>query len=339
MTDGYKCTRRETLTRSVKIAGAGALAGAAARFGGLQTLAQSAPQSVLAGLGLPEIDVTVTATGYEGLSSELAAGLYLVKLTNSAGADAFIEFMQLPEGMDAAGLTAMLTGGGATPEPVDSESADASPEAAGGDNQGPPEWFYTTYMAGGAGIGKDQTATFVIDLQPGNYVVWAEDPSAPQQPVDLTVTGDAASPEPTVAVPANVVIQEQATENGFSFLLGNAFAQGSQVVRVDNLTDQPHFVEFDKLPDGTTLDEVMTAIQSEMSGTPAAGGLTQQDMQPVHFIGTQSGHTKQWHELSFDPGTYLIACWIPDFKKGGLPHAMEGMVDVFTVSGSGTPTS
>jgi hypothetical protein len=332
-------TRRETLTTSMKLAGAGALAGAATRLGGLQAFAQDAPANVLAGLGLPEIDVTVTDTGYEGLSSELAAGFYLVKSTNGASADAFIAFMQLPEGMTAADLAAMLAGGG-TPETGTGDAAMASPVAGGGEGGAPPAWFYTTYMAGGAGIGKGATATFVIDLQPGNYAVWAEDPSAPQRPVDLTVTGEAGSPTPAAPIPANVVILEQATDTGFAFLLGNAFSQGTQVVRIDNQTDQPHFVEFDKLPDGTTLDQVISAMKSEMSGTPAAGGLTQQDIQPFYFVGTQSGQTKQWHEMTFDPGTYMIACWIGDIKKGGVPHALEGMIDVFTIgSPAATPVS
>jgi hypothetical protein len=46
---------------------------------------------------------------------------------------------------------------------------------------------------GGAGIGPGQTAHFVIALHPGNYIVWGDDPSVAQTPVDLTVSGDPAT--------------------------------------------------------------------------------------------------------------------------------------------------
>ena len=37
-------------------------------------------------------------------------------------------------------------------------------------------------------------------------------------------------------------------------------------------------------------------------------------------------------EQHFDPGTYVIACLMPDMEKDGTPHAMEGMITSFTVS-------
>jgi hypothetical protein len=322
-------TRRE----SFKLAGAGAAALLAVRAGGRQVLAQASSSTDLTSLGLPELDLTITDSSYEGLSSELAAGLYLVKLTNNAANPAFIVFMQLPEGMKAADLTAMLGGGGATPE-----DGAASPEATSG-SSGPPDWYYTTYLAGGAGIGPGASATFVFNLQPGNYVVWGEDPSATQQPLDLTVTGGAGSPATSASPQAEVTIQEQATESGFAFGIGNSFVPGSQVVEIDNVSDVPHFVEIDHVPDGTTLDDVMNLLQSEMSGTPTSGGLSEADIQPIYFVGTQSGNTTQWHDISFDAGTYVLSCWVPDINKGGIPHAMEGMVNLFVVGGPGTPTS
>jgi hypothetical protein len=337
VTNTIRVTRRTTLTSSLKLAGAGALAATATRFGGLTAVAQDSMPAgnVLAGLGLPEIDVTITKTGYEGLTADLTAGLYLVKATNSGSAPGFVEFMQLPEGMMLDDLMTMLSSSSSTPAAGDI----ASPES-GGDDQGPPDWYYTTYLAGGAGVAPGATATFVIDLQPGNYVVWGEDPSAPQAPTALTVTGQAASPDASAFPPANVAIQEQASDSGFMFVIGNAFTNGSQVVEVANLTDQPHFVEVDKVPDGTTIDQVNMLLQGEMSGTPVSGGLTEADFQPFYYVGTQSAGTRQWHELSLDAGTYVIACFIGDIKKGGIPHAFEGMVSLFVVtSASGTPTA
>jgi hypothetical protein len=37
-------------------------------------------------------------------------------------------------------------------------------------------------------------------------------------------------------------------------------------------------------------------------------------------------------EEHLDPGTYVIACLMPDMQKDRAPHAMEGMITSFTVS-------
>jgi hypothetical protein len=38
-----------------------------------------------------------------------------------------------------------------------------------------------------------------------------------------------------------------------------------------------------------------------------------------------------WPLLDLEPGTYVAVCWVPD-SRNGMPHVMEGMLDVFTVS-------
>jgi hypothetical protein len=328
-------TRRSTL----KYAGAGAIAAVATKARGFETLAQDATPmtggAAFATLGLPELNITITDTAYEGVESQLTAGMYLVHATYSGAEAGFLAFMQLPEGMTSMDLMSMMGGG---------EGGDmASPVAEGDEDMGgqPPEWFYTTYIPGGAGVESGQTAHFVIDLRPGNYIVWGEDPSAQQTPVDLTVTGDMASPAAVgIMPPAGVTISEIGTDNGYAFEFQGGLSEGSQVIAATNNSDQPHFVEFDVLPEGTTREDVDGLMQSFMTGTPAAGGLSESDIQPVYFIGTQSANTTQWHEVSLTAGTYLISCWIPDFERGGIPHAMEGMYDVITVGGSmASPTS
>jgi len=320
MNERVLLSRRSTL----KLAGAAAMSAAGTSVAARSAFAQDAtPNAVGGGLstsGLPELNVTISDTGFEGLPSELAAGSYLVHATATTSQSATIDFMQLPQGMTAADLMAML-GGGATPA--------SGEEGEGGE---PPEWFYTTHMAGGAGVGPGQTAHFVITLQAGSYVAWGEDPAAPQQPVDLSVSGTASSPVAGAVPSADLTITEVATDNGFAFQIQGDFATGPQVVAVTNDSDQPHFVEFDRLPDGTTKSDVDAVMQSFMTGTPVAGGLSEDDFQPVYVVGTQSGGTTQWHEVPIDAGTYFVACWIPDPTRGGIPHAMEGMYDVFTVN-------
>jgi hypothetical protein len=333
VTNDRSLTRRSTL----KIAGAGAFAAVLIRTGTLEAFAQdSTPMAggqAFAGMGLPELNVSISDTGYEGLEAQLTAGMYLVHATYTGSQSGNLVFMQLPEGMTSSDLMSMLGGD------------QASPAAEGEDEGGaePPDWFYSTYIAGGAGVGPNQTAHFVLDFQPGNYIAWGEDPSAPQAPVDITVSGDMASPMADMGMmpQAEVTISEIATESGFAFQVEGDLTGSAQVVAVTNNSDQPHFVEFDLLPAGATKDDVDALFQSFMSGTPATGGLSEDDIQPVYLVGTQSAGVTQWHDIALAAGNYLVSCWIPDYTRGGIPHAMEGMYDVVSVGGGAmaTPSS
>jgi hypothetical protein len=53
---------------------------------------------------------------------------------------------------------------------------------------------------------------------------------------------------------------------------------------------------------------------------------------PLEFVGATSPGVTVSVEQHFDPGTYVIACLMPDMSKDGTPHAMEGMITSFTVS-------
>jgi hypothetical protein len=334
MPRNVELTRRSTL----KLAGSGVIAAVVARTGGRFAGAQEATPAAgtggaaFAALGLPELTITITDTGFEGVEETLSPGTYLVHATSRTTESSNLTFMQLPEGMTADDLMTMLGGG----DSGETGGETGSPVAEGEEDLGaPPDWFYTVHLPGGVGIDGGQSAHFVVTFQPGTYIAWGEDPSAPQAPVEFTVSGDPATAmaEPGTTPEADVTILELATDNGFAFELDGDFAASSQVVEVTNNSDQPHFVEIDRLPEGTTRDDVDALFSSFMSGTPIAGGLSETDLQPAYFIGTQSAGTTQWHELTLDPGTYGIVCWIPDPTRGGVPHAMEGMYDVFTVSG------
>lgn len=331
MLNDLKLSRRSAL----QLAGAGAIAATILPSGFRTVSAQETTAmggEMLTALGLPELNLTISDTAFEGLESQLQAGMYVVHMTNNGSQPGFATFMQLPEGMTSTDLMTMLGGGG----------PDASPAAGeeGGEMGSPPDWFYTVHLPGGAGVAPGQTAHMVLDLRPGNYILWGEDPSAPQAPVDLSVSGMIGSPTPGAFPTADVSLLEIGTEGGYAFQIEGTLATGGQVVEIRNDSDQPHFVEFDLLPPGTPREDVDALMESFMSGTPSTGGLTEEDVQPVYFVGTQSAQTSQWHEMNLEPGTYLITCWIPDPARGGIPHAMEGMYDVIEIAvGPATPVS
>ena len=60
------------------------------------------------------------------------------------------------------------------------------------------------------------------------------------------------------------------------------------------------------------------------------------DIEPVGGIRWLSPGATRWTELNLESGAYAALCFVFD-PETGMPHAMMGMVDVFTVGEEGTP--
>jgi hypothetical protein len=109
-------------------------------------------------------------------------------------------------------------------------------------------------------------------------------------------------------------------------------ATGSQVVRVDNIGAQPHFIFGTLAPEGTTEDDIEAILQSDLTGTPPATDMNPEtDLQDVFGTGTQSRGTSQWIYVPEMPaGPLLMICFVPD-QGDGLPHAYHGMYTIVEV--------
>jgi len=189
-----------------------------------------------------------------------------------------------------------------------------------------PLEVYQLHFAGGTYAPAGQTAQAVLDLVPGEYVVWGDDPSAPQKPTTMTVTGDFPQDvkDPTADITATLI--------DFAIMLEGSLTAGKHVIKVQHHGAQPHFLDIEKGPDDMTKDMVMASFSGEVNGTPAAGGIAESDMQPVFFSPTQSIGTVTWQEIELTAGTFLAACFFPTAGTG-MPHAMNGMLEVFKVTG------
>lgn len=294
--------------------------------GGTAALAQETTPAAGAGatfadtMGLPELTISTTDNGFDGVPGTIAAGRYIVTFTNAGANEVDVDFLGLPEGITVDDILVPAAGAEGTP---------AAEGDGGGDT--PPEWFYHTYIAGGVSVQAGQTGQAIIDLKPGNYAVWAGDPSVPLAPVAMTVTGEMP---PDLAEPdAGVTINEVGTEEGFQFQLDGELAAGPQTIKVYNHSDQPHFVFLAKAPGPITEEQLQTLLTFDpSSGTPLPeGSPNPDDFVPVSSMSTMSAGAFAWFAADLEPGTYVMACFVGDPNKGYVPHAFEGMGQIFEV--------
>ena len=299
------------------------------------------PATFADAMGLPELRVRVTDTAYEGLPAETPAGRYLVTLEIEAAEGGALSFMQLPEGMSVDDFMALLAGPtAASPEPpLGTPVAEVGPPAEGEGPEGPPEWYYQTKMAGGTGgFPRGQTLQVIVELTPGEWIAWADDPESPQAPVGLTVTGEAGATPAAGAEPAADVT---ATMFEYDFRLEGALGTGPQVIKVANVGAQPHHMFMVRTPGPITEEQIAQILELEAQGaTPAPeAGLPDPDtFVPVAYMSTLSTEATAWLPVDLEPGHYVMVCFVPDVASG-MPHAFEGMYEVITVGADeGTPT-
>jgi hypothetical protein len=343
---------------AVALLAAGGLAGVAAQEAtpqdGLGATPGAAQDALLANtFGLPELRITLTDGGYEGVPAETAAGLYVVTFTNNTNEAAAAAFIQLPEGMTVDDLTAL-----AELAPPEGEAAGgaeaglASPAATGGMDMASPAagtdvaaspaaedslaWLFQTYAAGGPGAEPLQTVQGIVDLQPGNYAVWSDEIFSAIAPVPLTVTGDAMASPVAGVISANVTVTEINTEQGFDFQVAGTLAAGQNLIQVFNDSDQPHHMIVERAPGPITEDQVEQvlafAAQAEEGATPPPGLPSEEDFVVAVYAATQSAGSTQYIAANLEPGYYVFLCFIPDLERGGIPHAFEGMYEVVQVA-------
>ena len=265
---------------------------------------------LFADLGLPEITLNFTSEAVEGMPESVEAGRYRVTVHGEPTEEdwAFAPmFLQIPEGM----------------------TMDDLMEQAQGAENGPPEFFYSAVVAGGPTLMAMSGATSavgVVDLPPGEWIVAGSGLAQPPSP--FTVTGEMPADLPEPESNVTLTIGEMVID-----LTEGAFVLGENVIKVDNVGAQPHFVELSKVPDGTTEENIEATIAGFMGGTPEAEPLAEEDFVVVGFSNEQSGQTVQWVTMTINEvGTHAATCWIPD-PETMMPHAAMGMYAVLEVEG------
>jgi uncharacterized cupredoxin-like copper-binding protein len=172
--------------------------------------------------------------------------------------------------------------------------------------------------------GKSVTAT--VHFEPGKYGVACFIPAGDGKPHaahgmvgEVTVAAAADSTETAPIADAGTI-----TTSEFTFKVPAHFT-GKGTVAFTNAGAQVHEAILLKVKPGKTLSE---AKQFMLSPNPSGAP-------PVDDVGGVTGvgpHNTVYQQLDLTPGKYALFCFYPDTSKGGLPHALEGMIKEFTVT-------
>jgi hypothetical protein len=97
-------------------------------------------------------------------------------------------------------------------------------------------------------------------------------------------------------------------------------ASGRFLFKNKATTGVPHFVILQQVAEGTTTDTVLQYLQSGDEGQPPWA-------MPA---GMETGSVSPGRSITVDydlpPGQYVVMCFFPDPKMGGMPHALMGML-------------
>lgn len=279
------------------------------------------PVDLFSDLGLPELTVTVTETELSIDKSEIPAGRYLVVLKNETSNPMLATgFVRLQEGQSLDELSQADEIAAGTPMPP--EGPDPAQFA----------FLYEALIVPGA---TALSPYVVTDLPAGAYGVWTDDPTSPLPAAGLTVTGDASAaisgPEPVATA---TISMEGKGGAGFSFALSGDLKAGPQIVKITNVSDQPHFTEIGQYSGGPiTAEQILATFMFDASSgaTPPADMLDMAKYSLTGWGSAQSAGTTQWVMLNLAPGQVVFDCWIPDPLMQDMPHALGGMIQVFDV--------
>lgn len=278
-----------------------------------------AGDSLLAGLGYPEIVISTDGTDFEP-PAELEAGRYRLIVENTSDSLATdIELYRVPEDSTFDEIAAEF-------EMFDPATSEI------------PEVFFSPGFAhGGASAMPGQSGDVVVDLPAGswafNFFAYSpgdEEGDVLNLPKEVTVSGEIPEmDDPAAAVEVGMIELE--------FVMPDVVPAGPTIWKFVNQGGFPHHTIIQSYPESVTREQVeaMLAMFSGMEASPEAGATPVAPLDPTLITDVTgslvlSSTNANWMEVDLEPGTYIALCFISG--PGDLPpHAFLGMFKVFTV--------
>ena len=189
-------------------------------------------------------------------------------------------------------------------------------------NTPPPTWVSFVGGPNAAAPGGSSESTQM--LEPGNYALICFIPSSDGVPHamkgmmrGLVVAPSSAAPaaEPT---PTSTI-----TLSDYKFDMPQPMKSGANIVRVENVADQPHEAVLFKIAPGKTVKDFEAWLpQSDKTPMPPAI--------PMGGVVSLSKGQHAFFNASLDAGDYVLVCFLGD-AKDGKPHFAHGMVQSFKI--------
>ena len=255
--------------------------------------ANASVERVTARASMPHLKATLTK---KSIKVTGAAGLRAGRVRLSVTGNGPVEFVRFTSGYDIADFVADVNTFGAKNDVKALKRALAHTDIIGGLSGGttgtivfPRAGAYTPISLGGRGVVTGKT-----------LVVRGPSRSSKAPRTDGTIIG----------------------KNGPSWGGSSTLPMKGRFL-FKNRADEPHFVILQQVAEGTTTDQVLEALQSEEEGPP-----------PPWFLpaGMETGTLSPGHSMTVDydlpAGQYVVMCFFPDPKMGGMPHALMGMLEM-----------
>lgn len=251
----------------------------------------------------PALTITITEDGFT-FPDNLTAGRYAVTISNAGKTPSHSSLGRLPDGVTSDQVLAFMK----------SESNDL------------PDWFLNAGYVGlpdwpepGASI------TGIVDLQAGNYFMF--DPFSTRSAFPTVSDGGGSfGPEPE----ATAVIELKEMQ----FVLPqNGLPAGPARLKLSNVGAMAHEFQVLPVPAGTTVDQMQALFAMLDNATPPpndplAAALSA--YQPVAAMSILGEGRTAWLDTDLAAGTYAVLCMLP--FPDGVPHAMQGMLEIVTIS-------
>ena len=161
---------------------------------------------------------------------------------------------------------------------------------------------------GGAQATPKKPGSFVVTLRAGQFYFIDQNSNALKP---FRVVG-------TVPQRPSVPHQSQITAFSYGFDSAPLTIPAQGTTYFFNQADQPHFLEMQRVKDGTTAKQVRAFIKGGAHGNPPWG------LRAGTGAGVLSPSTGQMLSYDLPRGEYLLACFWPD-RFSGMPHFFMGM--------------
>jgi hypothetical protein len=282
----------QRLRRVVAVVGAAALASTPLLLAPAAT--NASPATVTSRAAMPHVKATLTK---KTITLKGAKGLSPGRVELSVKGKGIVEIAMFAKGYDAADFVKDVTAFGAKNDVKALKHALARTQILGGFSGGgsgtivlPKAGSYTPFSLGERGV-----------VVGDPFVVSGKARSTKAPKTDGTIIGT----------------------NGPAWAGSEHFpAKGSLLFKNKRSTGVPHFIALQQVVEGTTTDQVLEFLQSGDEGAPPWG-------LPA---GMETGSISPGHDMTVDydlpPGQYVVMCFFPDPKMGGMPHALMGMLEM-----------